>query len=395
MIKPRKAFIASAAAGLFALLTIISTLSIDRVFAAPTKSTPTATAAPTKAPITAAITAAITEQTQAAHRAAVLSYFSAIAPIAPGQRLTMGIELEGVFPGASREMTFQKLGDLVETEFRKHIYTGATIQRTPYSFQTRRGEPRQAIKLTVSFAAPSKKVEEWHLRDDGSIRPPLDFYGVELVTPILRKQSDVEKFRRLVAFLSAQGLRAQPDSAALQAHVGFTENGPIDKQSITPASKVAEALVMILTFSKIEKELMRLFAVNPARQKFTMPTPEPLVQAILNGEISTADTKLFDVVEKYYEYRYWALNVHSLFQFGTVEVRFANSTVDPSTTDAFLDLSYKIVRAVRSKDPRLLALLNQHIDEEIPLIELARALDLKIIKSIYERECAQLLREPL
>jgi hypothetical protein len=334
---------------------------------------------------------AVAEGVRLAHLSVLQNYLDAIKPLPKKTRLSMGIELEGVFAGRSRDLAFEKLGDLVELEFRKHIYAGAMVEKSEYGFKTRRGEPRKGLKLKVTFA-DSKRTEEWHLRDDGSIRPPEDFYGVELVSPILRRASDVEKFRRLIAFLRARNFEAQPDSAALQAHVGFNDDGPISRTAITAKSKVAEVLLMILTFSKIENELMEIFAVHPDRQKFTMPTPTSVVSAILNGKIPIEKTRLSEFVETNYQYRYWALNVYSLFQFGTVEVRFANSTVDQETIDAFLEFSQKIVRAVRTKDPRLVKLLQEHVDENIPVDELAAAFNLKIRHLSLRHQCNSLLK---
>ncbi len=324
------------------------------------------------------------------HRAALLTYMSALQPISASQRLTMGVELEGVFRGPTRDDAVNAIITGLSEEFKKHIYIGAKIEVEHYDYKTRRGEPRKGSKIIVQSAQSSNSVE-WNIRDDGSIQPPAGSIGIEIVSPILRSASDVDKYERIRDFLSRFGFRAQPDSAALQIHVGMTETGPIAKDKETSPEKIAEVLMTILTFSKIEKQLMQIFEINPNRQKFSMPTPPAMVGAILNGQIPLKGTNLYDVIEKYYNYRYWALNVHALFQFGTVEIRFANSTLDQQVTESLLDLSYKLVQAVRTKDQRLFALLYKYSESDIPIEEVAYALNIKIKKMANTSNCDRLL----
>jgi Putative amidoligase enzyme len=123
-----------------------------------------------------------------------------------------------------------------------------------------------------------------------------------------------------------------------------------------------------------------------------MPTPTTILKDISHGIIDIENTNLYDLINNHYNYRYWALNVHSLFQFGTVEIRFANSTTDLEKIEKFLDFSRKIVRAVRTKDTRLLGLLVKYRDDNIPLQELATELDMELKDDFSNKQkCERLL----
>jgi hypothetical protein len=318
-------------------------------------------------------------------RQALQMYLNSYAPYSSSKMLTMGVELEGSFPGLSRDEAYEKMIALMSNKISSDIAPGKKLVIENYDFSTRRGEPRKGTKFIIRSEKGGTDVI-WQLKDDGSIHPAPGNFGVELVTPILRTRKDVQDLKDVIQLLARAGFKSEEDSAALQAHVGFSESGPLSKEGTTSTSKIAEALMMVWVFSKIEKQMMTLFKVHPGRQKYTMPTPELLIADIEAAKIDMNGANLNAIVEKYYNYRYWALNMYSLFQFGTVEVRFANSTTDKEKIDAFIDFSAKIVRAVRTKNPKLIALMNKYIDDEIPLEELAQAFDLKIKKMLSQND---------
>lgn len=290
---------------------------------------------------------------------------------------TIGFELEGVFPGENREDAFERIYDVVTREIVQKMYAGRGVQLQNYDFQTRRGEPRKGTRLKVRGAHPEQDIE-WHIKDDGSIKPPEGYVGMELVSPILRGRREIRWSYGWVVALAKHGLIPEPNSAAFQVHAGFTDSGPLTPDVVTPSSTVAETMVMMWLFSKIEKELMEIYGTTEGRQKFTMPTPQDVIEVLEAGQVDVNNTVLSQFLDQYFEYRYWALNFKALFQFGTVELRIANSTTSVPEIESLVDLIGTLTQAVRSKNPLLIELMKKYIDRDIPVQELAEVLDLKL-----------------
>lgn len=302
---------------------------------------------------------------------------------------TLGIELEGIMPSSSREECFNKLTEIMSSEVNLLVYPGWTLESSEYQFSTRRGDPRYGMRFTFKNG---NGVVDWHLKEDGSIVPGDGHYGIELVSPILENKKEVKNFIQIVKILKKHGFTAEPSSAAFQIHVGFSEQGPLSKVDNTSSEVSAEILLLTWIFSKIEVELMELFAVNPKRQKFTMATPKSVIAAIESYEKIDSKFSLYNFVESHYKYRYWALNLHSLFQFGTAEIRFANSTTDIETMNLLIDFARKLYFAIKMRDKKLIALLKNNINADIPLVELAGVLDLRLGKLIAKKSCMALLK---
>lgn len=299
---------------------------------------------------------------------------------------TIGFELEGVIPGRDREDAFSRLYDVIKGEIVPKLYAGRGVLLENYNFETRRGEPRQGTRLKVQGLKSEKDVE-WHVKDDGSIVPPEGYIGMELVSPVLRSRREIRWSYGWVVALSKNGLIPEPNSAAFQVHAGFTDNGPLETDVVTAPSTVAETMLMMWIFSKIDKELMALYGTSEGRKKFTMPTPQEVIEVIEAGHVDVNNTVLSQFLDHHFEYRYWSLNFKALFQFGTVELRVANSTTSVAEIDSLVDLIGTLTQAVRSKNPQLVELMKKHIDRDIPVRELAEVLDLKLGR----RLCSDLL----
>ena len=289
---------------------------------------------------------------------------------------TIGFELEGVFPGASREEAFTRVYDIIEQEIIPVLYMGREVDLENYDFKTRRGDPRQGTKLKVLKKSNRPEII-WQIKDDGSIVPPAEHIGVELVSPILRGRREIQSSYTWIRVLSKRGFKAEANSAAFQVHAGFTNDGPM-KGTVTNKSTVSEVVLMLWVFSKIDKEMMREFGTTASRQKFTMPIPQTVIDLIESGKINVANTVLSEFIEKNFDYRYWSINPHALFQFGTFELRIANSTTNVSEIESLVDFMGLLTQAVRSKDTRLINLLKKYIDTDIPLNELAHTLGMKL-----------------
>jgi hypothetical protein len=80
----------------------------------------------------------------------------------------------------------------------------------------------------------------------------------------------------------------------------------------------------------------------------------------------------------------------ALFQFGTVEVRFMNSTIDLSYIDALDELVHLIVNGIKRKDPRIISLLIDYADKgDIPAEVTIKRLGLKHLKPSEDAIAAQ------
>ena len=301
------------------------------------------------------------------------------------RRPTLGIELEGVFPGKSREEAFQKIETIFLDQFSRF---SPKLER--FTFFTRNtNQRREGSQFTLLKSGNTK----WQVKDDGSIIAPKGYVGVELVSPILRTANDVAKYKRLVEKYVEAGLKSEPNSAALQMHFGFPEDLPLDKNTVSNESK-AKVLLLILIFSKIERQLMEIYKVTEGRKKYTVPTPIGAINEIKSGMI-LSDLNLHSFINKHYKYRYWALNPHSLFTFGTAEIRFMNSTTDSVAVDELSELANALWHSIQSKDSNLISILKRFADtEEIPLELFAR--EMKLNKLIHKlksgnNQCAQVL----
>ena len=305
-----------------------------------------------------------------------------VAPVSLG-RPTEGIELEGVFPGKVRAEAFEGLEKIMREKAGPAMFPGRPMSVERFEFKTRGGEPREGLRFTFTLVDGQKSV--WELKDDGSIKPPKDHIGVEIVSPILPTLPDQNRFKTLVTELVKEGFKPEPGSAALQMHGGFSETGKVATDKITDKKLVSQALLLILLWSKIEVGVMEHYGVNPARQHFTRPSPESLAREIEGGKINTANINLHDFLMRHYEvpeqkhrFRYLALNVMALFQFGTIEVRFMNSTVDLSYIDALDELIHLLVNGIKSKDPKIVSLLLEYAGKgDIPVDVTIKRLGLK------------------
>ncbi|MES2854423.1 MAG: amidoligase family protein, partial [Bdellovibrionota bacterium] len=280
-------------------------------------------------------------------------------------RPTLGIELEGSFPGKTRKQAFDKVESIIQEKVAPIIHPGAVVTLERYSFKTARNEPRGGTK--VIFTKKTGEVIVWEVKDDGSIKPTKKHHiGVEVVSPILHTESDVKGAETLIQMLAEAGFDAEPASAALQVHAGFSLDGKkVPAVGITKSEMTAQTLLLVWFFSKIEKEMMEHFKIHPDRAHFSKPTPPGILQLISTNAVNIEKTDLNEFIEKNYDYKYWALNVRALFRFGTFEIRFMNSTTDTVAIDQLVELAIAISSGVKTKNPALIKLMNDNIESEI------------------------------
>jgi hypothetical protein len=293
-------------------------------------------------------------------------------------RPTLGIELEGVFKGATREEAFNSVEKIILEKVAPIIHPGADVRLERYEFKTARGQDRSGTKVIFDLKDGTQAV--WEVKDDGSIEPKAGYIGVEVVSPILRTVSDVKGAEKLIELLAAAGFEAAPSSAALQVHAGFTLDGKkLSKTGITKKEMTAQTLLLIWFFSKFEKDLIAHYEVHPKRAHFAKPTPNEIINQISSGKLDLHNLNLNDFIEKNYDYKYWALNTRALFRFGTFEIRFMNSTTDKKQIQQLVDLAIAVAQAIKTKDPAMIKLMTDHIDSDITVAEVVGALKINSI----------------
>lgn len=218
----------------------------------------------------------------------------------------------------------------------------------------------QAAEATAQFFGPGSEIKhrggrydeyrvttpdnrEWKFLRDGSILAVKkengqlvstnSFYSVELVSPILTYQ-DLETLQELVRELRSVG--AVSDSkyqCGIHIH--------IDGKNHTPTS--LKNLVNLMA-SK-EELLYKSLEIDPARMKYCKKVNENLIATINKEKPKTlealadiwyADYGVESRKKHYHSSRYHGLNLHSVFDKGTVEFRLFNGTTHAGKIKAYI-----------------------------------------------------------
>ena len=167
----------------------------------------------------------------------------------------------------------------------------------------------------------------WKLLRDASIRPEKkngdsasDDYRVEMVSPICT-YGDIETVQEIVRELRKAGATAN-NTCGIHVHVGADGH----------TARSLKNIINIMT-SK-EDILFKALEVDQARaERWCKKVDESLVERINRASVNTetAVRKMWyngtdGAREHYHESRYHALNLHSVWQKGTIEFRCFNGT---------------------------------------------------------------------
>lgn len=138
---------------------------------------------------------------------------------------------------------------------------------------------------------------------------------------------------------------------------------------------------------------MKRFETTSTRRRYTKPTPKELLK-ILNevniDDLLMANKDLWKVISK--GPRHHALNLKSHFQYGTVEFRLFNSTLDLPALELMYDFASKLVTGIRTKNPELVAyLVNQNGPIEVEKI--ANILGMKLTEPGAQAVLEKILKE--
>jgi len=232
----------------------------------------------------------------------------------PMKTQTFGIEIE------MNHITRQRAAQVVA----ETLGEGATFRHT--------GGAYDAWEVT----APDGR--RWKLVSDASIAGPRD-QGTEFVSPICHWE-DIETVQACVRALRAAGAHADP-SSGIHVHVGLGEHTPKTLRNLVNLVNAKEDL------------LTQALQISPERRSRWCQPVDPHFLATLNRR-KPATSEDFariwydDMCWEYHAHqhydpsRYHLLNLHSVFQKGTIEFRAFNSTLHAGEVKAYIQLCLAI-----------------------------------------------------
>jgi len=225
---------------------------------------------------------------------------------------TFGIEIE--MNHISREKAAQVIAD----------HFGTTVTHLGGTYDTRR--------------VPDDIGRRWKVVYDSSISGPWE-EKTEVVSPICRWE-DIPTVQELVRKLRGAG--AQVDrSCGIHVHIGLGDHSP----------KTLRNLVNIVNAK--EDLLTMALQIDPDRRdRYCMPVDERFLQRL--NRVKPKDSASFACIwyddddwqsharTHYDDTRYHLLNLHSVFQKGTIEFRAFNSTLHAGEVKSYIQLCMAI-----------------------------------------------------
>jgi hypothetical protein len=184
----------------------------------------------------------------------------------------------------------------------------------------------------------------WKLMSDASIRPETkkvgitasNDYKVEMVSPICR-YGDIETVQEIVRELRKAGMMVN-ETTGIHIHIG--------KDGHT-----ARSLKNIVNIMAAKEDILfKALEVNTERaQRWCKKVEGTLIQKI-NKVSAPTESKVRNIWyngedganQHYHESRYHALNLHSVWQKGTIEFRCFNSTTHAGKIKAYIQLCLAI-----------------------------------------------------
>lgn len=222
---------------------------------------------------------------------------------------TIGVEIE--MTGITRETAA-----MVAVKF-----LGGTIERSFDSYDT------------YKVITPDNRV--WKLMSDASINTMRNekgsltsadrSYSVELVTPILKYDEDIEILQELIRKLKKAGAVSESRlQCGIHIHIGAKKHTPNTLKNLVNLMASKEDLI----YKSLE--------IDPARVRYCKKVNEGLIETINKKKPKTLKD-LADIwyseygaesrSRHYHSSRYHGLNLHSTFTKGTIEFRLFNGTM--------------------------------------------------------------------
>jgi len=225
---------------------------------------------------------------------------------------TFGIEIE--MNRITRAHAAQVLADHFGTQVR---YTGGT-------YDTR--------------LVPDAQGRDWKIVSDNSIEGPPE-ERTEFVSPICRWE-DIETVQELVRKLRAAGARAHT-SCGVHVHIGRGQHTPRTLRNLVNLVNAKEDL---LTQALGISESRRARWCLPVDQDFLarLNRRKPTTDAAFAQLWYNTEDWRYHASQHYDTSRYHLLNLHSVFQKGTIEFRAFQSTLHAGEIKSFIQLAMAI-----------------------------------------------------
>lgn len=231
-----------------------------------------------------------------------------------------GIEVE--LTGITRLKAAQIIAEYFGTDGVHHTHSYDT-----YYAKDEQGRQWKCVK-DVSIEA-QRKVQ-------GRLVNANDDYKVELVSPICN-YDDIEKIQEIVRLLRKSGAIAN-DSTGVHVHVNAAPHTTKSLRNIANIMRSKEDL------------LYKALQVDVAREnRFCKKVDDDFIKELNSRKPQSLD-QLKDIWYKgddgsdqhYHNSRYRALNLHSVFQKGTIEFRLFNGTTHAGKLKSYIQLSLAI-----------------------------------------------------
>jgi hypothetical protein len=173
-------------------------------------------------------------------------------------------------------------------------------------------------------------------------------YSVELVTPILKYDEDIETLQELIRQLRHAGAVSESKlQCGIHIHIGAKEHTPNTLKNLVNLMASKEDLI----YKSLE--------IDPARVRYCKKVNENLIETINKKKPKTLK-QLADIwysgygVESrgrhYHSSRYHGLNLHSTFTKGTIEFRLFNGTMHAGKIRSYIVFCLAISKqALRQK----------------------------------------------
>ena len=196
------------------------------------------------------------------------------------------------------------------------------------------------------YAAKDQKGREWRFTRDSSIVPQRKVqdeivdasqsYKTEMVSPICRYK-DIEVIQKLVRRLREEGAMAN-ESCGIHVHI---DASPFDARTLRNITNIMAAKEdLIYKALQVSVERKRRFC-KPVEERFLRELNNKKPKSL--EEVSSIWYNGKSRQNQHYDdTRYHCLNLHSVFQKGTVEFRLFNGTTHAGKIKAYIQLCLAI-----------------------------------------------------
>ena len=225
---------------------------------------------------------------------------------------TFGIELE------MRAITRSKAAEIIAAHF------GTQVRHTGGTYDTRE--------------IPDGTGRVWKVVYDSSIADDYD-KRTEVVSPICR-WDDIETVQELIRKLKAAGAEAH-SSCGIHVHVGAAGHTPKTLRNLVNIVNAKEDLLTLALEIKPERRRQWCQPIEPDfLQKLNSRKPKTM-ESFARLWYDDRDWE-YHARQHYDSSRYHLLNLHSVFQKGTIEFRAFNSTLHAGKVKAYIQLCLAI-----------------------------------------------------